>query len=76
MFMPNEDMISRTPYGLLFLGGFCFVLAAAATFSGKAWARFHGLVYRTKQPKQFWEITGGLYLLGLFCLGFYFYLVA
>jgi hypothetical protein len=72
----NEDMISRTPYGLLFFGGFCFFLAAAATLSGRAWARFHGWVSRTEQPKQFWETVGGFYLLGLFCIGYYFYLVA
>jgi hypothetical protein len=74
--MPNEDIIASTPYGLLFLGGFAFLMAAAATSSGRAWARFHGWVYRTKEPKQFWEIVGGFYLLGLFCIGYYFYLIA
>lgn len=68
------DTFSQTPYGLLFLAAFFFVLGVNGTCTGEAWARFGRMVYRDKEPKQFW-LVASQYLVGLFLVGYYSYKV-
>ena len=65
------DSGPRPSYGLLFFGVSIFLLAVAGTCTGEAWARFGRVVYRAKQPKQFWSLVATYYLGGL-CLVTYF----
>jgi hypothetical protein len=44
------------PYGFLIFGGFLLLLAVGGTCTGEAWARFGQVVYRDKEPKDFWTL--------------------
>ena len=46
---------------------FCF--AVHSILSGRAWVRFGGWVYRTKEPKTFWWNVSILFLIALFLIG-------
>ena len=57
------------PY-VLFTVGMVFLLAAVVyTYTGKAWIRFHGWVYRAEKPKRFWLEVVTCLLLGLGLIG-------
>jgi hypothetical protein len=60
-------------YELLFPGLFMICLGLLYACIGKAYARFHGWVYRAKDPKEFWLEVAGYCLFGLIliCLSFY-----
>ena len=64
--MPSH---SSPPYGLLFFGRFLLFLAVAGTCTGEAFARFGRVVYRTKEPKQFWQLIAFGYLAGVCLVG-------
>jgi hypothetical protein len=46
--------ILSPPYIFLILGVVFLSAAAVETYTGKAWVRFNGWVYRSKEPKWFW----------------------
>src|ERR1019366_5580778 len=73
LFMPDSDL--GPPYSLLFLGAFSFFLAVAGTCTGEAWARFGQVVYRAKEPKQFWSLVAMYYLGGSCLVGYFLYKV-
>ena len=60
-------------YGLLAFGIFLIVQGVVYTYTGKAYARFHGWVYRQEDPKGFWLEVGGAYVLGLGLIGIFVY---
>jgi hypothetical protein len=64
-------MDSSPSIGLLFFGIFIFILAVAGTCTGEAWARFGQVVYRAKNPKQFWWLVAGYYLSSVGLIGYY-----
>jgi hypothetical protein len=59
-------------YGLLIGGIVGIALGASYTYTGKAYARFHGWVYRADDRKGFWFEVAGSYLLGLALIGLFF----
>jgi hypothetical protein len=64
----------RSPrYGLLTFGIFLIALAMFYTYTGKAYARFHGWVYRADDPKGYWLEVAVSYLLGLGLIGLFLY---
>jgi hypothetical protein len=63
------------PYSLLILGAISFSAAVVWTCTGKAWVRFHGWVYRAKEPNRFWWEVAMYYLGGVFFIGYFLYLV-
>ena len=60
-------------YGLLLFGVFSLFLAVAGTCTGEAWARFGRVVYRAKEPKQFWRLVAMYYLGGVCFIGYFLY---
>jgi hypothetical protein len=60
-------------YALLAFGVFSLALAVVGTCTGEAWARYGRVVYRVKEPKQFWRLIA-IYYLGGFCfIGYFFF---
>jgi hypothetical protein len=60
-----------SPYIFLILGVASISAAAVWTSTGKVWVRFHGWVYRAKEPNRFgWEVA--IYYLGGVCFVGYF----
>ncbi|HXR37518.1 MAG TPA: hypothetical protein VN776_00410 [Terracidiphilus sp.] len=60
---------------LLIVGVLSFCAASVFTYTGKAWVRFQGWVYRAKEPKWFWWEVALYYLCGVGLIGYAFYLV-
>jgi hypothetical protein len=58
---------------LLAFGMFALFLAMVYTYTGKAWTRFHGWVYRAKEPKQYWIEVATYYLGGVGLIVLYLY---
>jgi len=69
LFMP--DLFSNPPYILLILGFALFFAAVVSAYTGKTF--FRGLVYRAKDPSEFWWLVaiyflGGVLFIGIFLL--------
>jgi len=45
----------QQPYIFLILGVIFLSVAEVEIYQGKAWVRFNGWVYRSKEPKWFWR---------------------
>jgi hypothetical protein len=73
--MPNLASVLRTPYDFLILGIASISAAVVFTFTGKAWVRFNGWVYRAKEPRWFWWEVALYYLAGVWFVGYFFYRV-
>jgi hypothetical protein len=72
--MPGLNSLLRAPRIFLILGIASISAAVVFTRKGKAWVRFHGWVYRAKEPRWFWWEIALDYLVGV---GFVFlYLVS
>lgn len=48
-------------------------MAVIGTCTGEAWARFGQVVFRTKEPKQFWRLIALYYVGGICLVGYFFY---
>jgi len=57
------------PNGWLVFGVFLLFLGVVYTCLGKSYNRFHGWVYRSKEPKEFWWSVATYYLGGGFLIG-------
>lgn len=57
------DLFSDPPYILLILGFALFFGAVVSMCTGRTLARFRGLVYRAKDPSEFWWLVA-IYFLG------------
>ena len=67
------DTPIRSPYLFLTLGCIAFCAALIWTYTGKAWVRFHGWVYRAEEPKWFWWEVALYYLVGAGLIGYSLY---
>jgi hypothetical protein len=67
------DPHSRTPYGFLIFGVFSLVLAVAGTLTGKVWARYGRVIYRAKEPQNFWQLIAVYCLVGIGFVGYFLY---
>jgi hypothetical protein len=56
------------PHALLLLGAFLIFLGVVYTCMGESYEKFHGWIYRSKEPKGFWLSIAGYYLTGIFCI--------
>lgn len=69
------DLRSHLPPYVLLAVGFISIFAAAVfAYMGKAWVRFHGWVYRAKQPKWFWWEVALYFFCGVGLIGYFLYL--
>jgi hypothetical protein len=69
------DWHAQSPYVVLIVGLMSFSAAVVWTVTGRAWIRFHGWVYRAKEPRRFWLEVVVYYLGGVGLLGYFLYLV-
>jgi hypothetical protein len=69
--MPSSH--SGPAYGLLAFGVISFLLAAMATCTGEAWGRFGRVVYRAKEPTQFWGLVVLQYVVAVCFIGYFLY---
>ena len=60
-------------YIFLTLGVISFSAAVVWTCTGKARTRFHGWVYRAKEPDVFWWVVAIYYLAGVLFIGTFLY---
>jgi hypothetical protein len=63
--MSDPFWLLKPPYTLLDAGMFVLFLAAFYTYTGKAYIRFHGWVYRAYEPKRYWWEVVTCYLGGV-----------
>jgi hypothetical protein len=63
--------LNSPPYIFLILGVLSISAAAVFTCTGKAWVRFHGWVYRAKEPGWFWWEVALDYLIGVCFVGYF-----
>jgi hypothetical protein len=58
---------------LLLFGIGLIVLAVVYTCMGKAYARFHGWVYRADDPKGYWSEVAAYFVLGAGFIAYFLY---
>jgi len=73
--MDDPFWILKPPYTLFDFGIFLIFLGALYTDIGKAYVRFHGWVYRAKEPKRYWSEVAMYYLGGVAVIGYFWYVV-
>jgi hypothetical protein len=65
----------RPPHIFLVLGILSACAATVFTYTGKAWVRLNGWVYRDKEPGWFWWEVALYYLCGVWFVGYFLYKV-
>ena len=75
MLLLNSSSLTDPPYIFLMLGGISILAAAVFTGIGKVWVRFNGWVYRTQEPGSFWGEVAALFVVGVFFIGYFFFLL-
>ena len=55
----------------LLIGIVLLLMAAVFTLTGETVERYHGMVYRTEEPKRFWWDVALFYLGGIFFIALY-----
>ena len=61
-------MSARDNHNLALFGAVLIVLGVVYAGMGESYERFHGWIYRSKQPTDFWESIVGYWLAGIFCI--------
>jgi hypothetical protein len=56
------------PYIFLILAGIFFSVGVLWTYTGRAWVRFNGWVYRAEEPKWFWWQVIACFLGAIGCI--------
>jgi hypothetical protein len=74
--MPVLHSLLRGPYFYLILGIISLSVGVVSTCTGVVWARFGRVIYRAKQPKEFWEDVVACYLIGVCFIGYFLYQVS
>ena len=73
--MPDLHSFLRGPYYYLILGVVSLSVGVVSTCTGVVWARVGRIIYRAKQPKEFWEDVVATYLIGFCFIGYFLYQV-
>jgi hypothetical protein len=63
------------PYVLSIIGLALICAAGLFAFTGRAWVRFHGWVYRANDPKSFWWEVALYFFCGIGLITYFVYLV-
>jgi hypothetical protein len=71
--IPDSNV--RPPYIFLILGAISFFVGVISTYTGETWARFGHIVYRAKEPSEFWWIVAIYYVGGVCFIGYFLYRV-
>jgi hypothetical protein len=54
LFMFDLSLLLKPPLVFLMLGVISISASVVWTLTGRVWVRFHGWVYRAKEPGSFW----------------------
>ena len=73
--MPDLHSLLRPQYIFLILGVISLCVGMVSTCTGVAWARYGRVIYRAKEPRQFWEDVATCYLIGVCFIGYFLYKV-
>ncbi len=63
----------KSPYFDLALGGFSLLVGLISTFNGATIARFGRVINRADEPREFWEVVAGYYLIAVCFVAYFFY---
>jgi len=74
--MSNPFWLLKPPNTLFTAGMVLILLAVVYMCTGKAYARFHGWIYRANDPKGYWLEVAGSFLLGVGLIGLFLYEVS
>ena len=73
--MPAMHSQLSSPYIFLFLGVISFSVGVISTCTGVTWVRFGRVIYRAKEPKQFWEDVATSYIIAVCFFGYFLYVI-
>jgi hypothetical protein len=59
---------ARDSHGLALFGVALIVFGVVYACMGESYERFHGWIYRSKQPWDFWESIVGYWFVGISCI--------
>jgi len=71
--MPGPFWFLKGPYIVFTFGAALLFAGLVWTYTGKAWDRYRGWVYRAGEPKRFWWTVAMYYLVGIGLIGFFLY---
>jgi hypothetical protein len=63
------------PYVFLVLGIVSLTVGVVSTIAGESWARYGRVIYRAKEPTEFWGDVVACYLCGIGFIGYFLYKV-
>lgn len=69
--MPTWDTLFDPQFPFFMIGVIFLAAAVVSTWAGKSIARYRGWVYRTKEPKEFWQVVVTYYLAAIFGIAIY-----
>jgi hypothetical protein len=73
--VPDLNSVLKSPLVFLMLGVISISAAVVWTRTGRAWVRFHGWVYRAKEPRWFWWEVALYYLVGVCFVGYFLFTI-
>ena len=71
--MDRYSYLMDRQHRFLLIGIVLLVATAVFTLSGETLEKYHGIVYRAKEPKRFWWDVVLYFIAGLFFIGLYVY---
>lgn len=69
--MPELYSLLGPPYVLLIFGVISLGVGVVSTCMGVTVARYGRVIYRAKEPRQFWEIVATFYLIGICFIAYF-----
>jgi hypothetical protein len=73
--MPDLLWLLTPPYIFLMLGVISLSVGIVSTYTGVTWARFGRVIYRAKEPTDFWWDVATCCLIGVCFIGYFLYKV-
>lgn len=69
--MLDLHSLLRPPNIFLILGPISLAVGVISTCTGVSWARYGRVIYRAKEPRQFWEDVATCYFIGVCFIGYF-----
>lgn len=71
MRMPDLDSLLNPKFIYFILGAIFFIAAVVSMCTGKTIARYKGLIYRAKEPNDFWGVVAVYFFGAIICIAIY-----
>ena len=69
--MLASSLLAQPPWSCLWYAGVFLSVAAVWTYTGEAWSRFDGWIYRSQIPRAFWWMVVPLYCVGAVFMSYF-----